>query len=240
VWSETNQTLNFTEKGGFMQSVDLLFDAIRERRIAAAIALYREMETEGVIIKDGLTPLLYCAYAGLHDVASALIDAGVHPDLFESVALGRLTEFFRNIRPDINLDDTSSDGWTALHLAAFGAQREMAEELIRRGATVQVLSENDLKNSPLHAAIAGANDPGFVKFLLSMGADPNAKDASGVTPLHLAASRGNEASIKVLLEAGAKETTDNSGKLPADYALERDHPEILGLFKETPQPAART
>ena len=40
--------------------------------------------------------------------------------------------------------------------------------------------------------------------LLEAGADPNAKDLSGNTPLHYASSDGYTAVVEMLLNAGAK------------------------------------
>lgn len=68
-----------------------------------------------------------------------------------------------------------------------------------------------------------------VELLLDSGADPNAVDTSGQTPLHAAAAHGGYPRIVgLLLDAGADpRTRDNHGKLPVDYAEQR------GIFNGT-------
>ena len=59
-----------------------------------------------------------------------------------------------------------------------------------------------------------------VQMLLSHGADPNACDVNGRTPLHLVAGSGKRKSvISLLIDAGAqRDARDDDGKTPLDYA----------------------
>lgn len=66
--------------------------------------------------------------------------------------------------------------------------------------------------------------PELVHLLLRYGANIEARDQSGCTPLHLAASRGNPAIVDILLEKGAcptAQTTD--GETPLMKALDAGH-----------------
>ena len=54
----------------------------------------------------------------------------------------------------------------------------------------------------LHAALSQSSKPRAVQELLAAGADPNAADAHGQTPLMLAAARFEPATVKCLLAAG--------------------------------------
>ena len=55
--------------------------------------------------------------------------------------------------------------------------------------------------------------------MLERGADPNAKDDDGLTPLHDAALWGHVEIVKILLERGADpQIADNGGHIPLDYA----------------------
>lgn len=58
-----------------------------------------------------------------------------------------------------------------------------------------------------------------VQTALEKGANPNAKDNIGWTPLHFAALRGHVEIVKLLLERGAVPwIADNGGQIPLDYA----------------------
>lgn len=58
------------------------------------------------------------------------------------------------------------------------------------------------------------------QYLLSVGADPNSKTVDGITPLHMAAQRGNIAILRVLLRYRANiNSLDRNGWTPTDRAL---------------------
>ena len=82
-----------------------------------------------------------------------------------------------------------------------------------------------MRNTPLHAAIAGKRDHALITRLLDRGADVNTAAGGGITPLHLAASRGDVPLIDVLLAHGAQPTETDDGQTPIDLARERGHPE---------------
>ena len=58
-----------------------------------------------------------------------------------------------------------------------------------------------------------------ITYLLSAGADPNALDKSGVTPLHRAVRTRSLAAVRALLDGGANPLLPNgSGSTPMDLA----------------------
>jgi ankyrin repeat protein len=103
-------------------------------------------------------------------------------------------------------------GDTALHVAAGAALRARN----RRGA------------EPLHAAAVGSPgadtwDPGaqaaMIGRLTDAGADPNAVDMDGVTPLHRAVRTRSAAAVEALLAGGADAGRKNgSGSTPLRLA----------------------
>ena len=71
----------------------------------------------------------------------------------------------------------------------------------------------------LHQAARLTSNPTIVRLLLQAGADPNAPDDDGLTPLHHAVSNRNPMVATHLLDAGADlNTRENDGYTPLHYA----------------------
>jgi Ankyrin repeats (many copies)/Ankyrin repeat len=109
-------------------------------------------------------------------------------------------------------------GATALHVAAAAYRAEIIRELIGLGADVHVRNRRGAE--PLHAAAVGnpaspVFDPqaqvAAIACLIAAGADPNATDASGVTPLHRAVRTRCAEAVRALLEHGADAGRTNDG-----------------------------
>jgi hypothetical protein len=101
-------------------------------------------------------------------------------------------------------------GDTALHVAAAAYRADIARTLIAMGSNVR--ARNRRGAEPLHYASDGTPgssrwDPtaqaAIVACLIGAGADPNAVDKSGVTPLHRAVRTRCTGAVRALLEGGA-------------------------------------
>ena len=69
----------------------------------------------------------------------------------------------------------------------------------------------------------------IVEYLISKGANIEAKDNDDQTPLHWASKHGNTNVVKYLVSKGANKTTrDKDGKIPCDLA---DTDEIRIILK---------
>jgi len=83
----------------------------------------------------------------------------------------------------------------------------------------------------LHQVVA-SGDIDLVRSLLSKGADVNAKDRSGRTPLHYAARWGHKDVAELLLAKDADvNVKDNRGQTPLSLAEEEEHKEIVELLR---------
>jgi hypothetical protein len=119
-------------------------------------------------------------------------------------------------------------GDTALHVAAAGYQRELAQSLVARGANVR--ARNRRGAEPLHYAADGGPDAEHwepvaqrevIAYLIEAGADPNALDNSGVAPLHRAVRSRCSAAAGALIEGGADPRLKNkSGSTPLHLAVQ--------------------
>nr|6MWQ_A Chain A, DARPin, Muscle-type aldolase chimeric fusion [synthetic construct]6MWQ_B Chain B, DARPin, Muscle-type aldolase chimeric fusion [synthetic construct]6MWQ_C Chain C, DARPin, Muscle-type aldolase chimeric fusion [synthetic construct]6MWQ_D Chain D, DARPin, Muscle-type aldolase chimeric fusion [synthetic construct] len=90
-------------------------------------------------------------------------------------------------------------------------------------------SGSDLGKKLLEAARAGQDDE--VRILMANGADVNALDRFGLTPLHLAAQRGHLEIVEVLLKCGADvNAADLWGQTPLHLAATAGHLEIVEVL----------
>jgi hypothetical protein len=95
---------------------------------------------------------------------------------------------------DVNMK-LDGDGWTALHYAASAGAEDIAEYLLKKGASPNAADRN--KWTPLHFA-AGAGRLGVVIELLKSGADPNLRTVEGRTAYGWANLREHKEIAEVL------------------------------------------
>lgn len=217
-----NQFLKSIQTGATAEVADAV-------ELDPALAEYRDAQ--------GVSALLWAIYCGQPLVRDFLIDRltahGVALDLFEAASLGdepQLTAIL-DASPSA-IEAFSGDGWTALHLAsAFGTAGAVAL-LLKRGARVDAVSANPQRNQPLHAALALGKDSVIIQTLLAHGADANAAQAGGYTPIFSAASANRRDLAELLLRHGANPHQRNDqGKTPADYARERGHNDLASWLE---------
>lgn len=208
-----------------MTAVRPLMHAIQQRDLAAAkAALERDASQATDPLPGGLSPLLFALYNGALEIAELL--RGFRPlDVFEAAAINDARRVAELVAADPSVAEGHSvDGWTPLHLAAFLGSREACFVLLGLGAPIDAISQNPMSNTPMHAAIAGPAGESLAPLLIGFGADVHYVGGSGVTALHLAASRGFEGLVKLLLARGVDHSLrTEDDKTAADIARERGH-----------------
>jgi ankyrin repeat protein len=72
-----------------------------------------------------------------------------------------------------------------------------------------------------------------IELLVRRGATPNARAASGITPLHNAASRGAAPAVEALLRLGADPSAHmDTGQTPAMIASAKNHTIIARRLRD--------
>lgn len=167
--------------------------------------------------------LISTAHGGNLDLARHLMKAGADPSAY-----------------------CPQQGWTPLHGAADGVQKDMALLLLDNGANIHAVTEPS-RESALHLAIQPARyyshhkideyrekekrRLALVRLLLDRGVDVMTKDSKGNTPLHTFFASGFNtpstedldtplAILQCLIERGADlKSTNHEGQTPRDIAI---------------------
>jgi uncharacterized protein len=188
--------------------------------------------------EQGVSPILAAIYNNQHAVLGELIRRISNLDIWEASATGHLLRVKELLDQDPSLLNAfSPDGFTPLGLAAFFGRKAILEELIRRGADVNIPSNNTMKVQALHSAVAQQNQAlalQMSEMLLKRGAGVNATQSGGWTPLHEAAFHGEIELVRLLLAWGADETIkSDDGKTPIDLALQQGHADVTEVLQST-------
>lgn len=167
---------------------------------------------------DGVSALLLARYRGRADLVELLRPAAEPLDLHEAAALGDTARLDALLRSGADVGAPSTDGFTALHLAAFFGGPGPVRTLVQAGADPNAVAAGGMRVTPLHSA-AAARDAASVKALLEAGAAVDAAQAGGHTPLMAAARNQDEAGVRALLAAGADPDRPNDeGRTAHDLA----------------------
>lgn len=176
------------------------------------------------------TPLLTAIYNGRTEMADILLNYGAKPThengdgwnaLHAAVQTSnmpiakRLVEEFKM---DVNAEDAG--GYTLLHRAIRNDDTQMVHYLLQNGASPVTLCGCDLGEdayyeSSLH--LLSKDNVELATALIDYGADINALDSDGTTPLYMACSKKHSGVALLLLSKGAK-TTKCRGRSIVDVA----------------------
>ena len=134
----------------------------------------------------------------------------------------------------------NSVGYSPLMLSAAMCNPQLISLLLQHDALPNAKTTN-LGMSPLHCAMTGPSSlyenrsAAVIKLLLSAGAEKDARDFEGKTPLMTAARYNCAVGVRVLLENNADPAlVDNKGRTPLDLAHERKSEEVVKVFSAKP------
>ena len=182
---------------------------------------------------QGVSALLLAIYNGQTLTRDYLLACLPELDIFEAAAAGRCQRLQALLtRHPEKLDDFSPDGWSPLHLAAAFGGPKTSCILLARGAKLARISRNPQRRQPLHSAVAIGRSVITARCLIESGADVNARQSGGYTPLHQASALGHVEMVSLLLESGANPALNCEWKkTPVDYALERNHATVANMLR---------
>ena len=195
--------------------------------------------------KTPATPLYYAALCGFHDLVGLLTtkkpqdvnaDGGWHVRPLLAALAGehfQTVDFLRHNGADLHVR-RGRFGTNPLHAAAFSGKFDVVRKLIEYDPS-DVNARDDNGFTPLIWASGGRHfkDTSVPRFLLDHGADINAQDQLGRTPLHRASYIGALEVVRLLLEHGADvEVKGNDGMTAFQEAAEEGHDEVVKLLRE--------
>ena len=180
------------------------------------------------------SPLSSAAWGGNEDLARLLIEKGADVDKgwnsdspLEVAAKENKVAMVALLLATGAKPNGGRDRGEPLYIASFRGYDEIVRKLLDAHADPRLCKkclDVSLRYSP-SLATAG--------LLLAHGADANARDETGGTPLHAAATRGRVELVRLLLAHDAKpEIADNSGKTAGDFAHRNGDAEIEALLAE--------
>lgn len=187
---------------------------------------------------SGISMIMLAQYYGRAEMVQLLIQHNAQIDLYDASAIGDAERAAGWLVMQPQLANTfSPDGFTPLGLTAFFGHLETADVLLTYHADPNTASNNPMHAAPLHSAVAG-NHYDVAAKLVEAGADVNAVQADGFTPLMGAAQNGNLQMVELLLAHGAdmsarvdKHAAQFADMTALDIAKQANAPEVVARLK---------
>ncbi|ETN58244.1 ion channel nompc [Anopheles darlingi] len=182
---------------GGMHGLATNFVALSYRRRQRKQAATWKQIVRANFLQKGKIPLLLAVEAGNQSMCRELLSSQTADQLkpHRGAPVSWLTPLHRGKKA--NVTATTTNGDTALHLAARRKDVEMARILIDYGANVDV--QNGEGQTALHIA-AAEGDEAMVKYFYTVRASAGITDFQDRTPMHLAAENGHASIIEILAD----------------------------------------
>jgi ankyrin repeat protein len=222
--------------GGFEKQTALHRAACRNQHACLRLLVQRGADVRARDFPDNAYALHVAAAVGDLETINLLVEAGSdvigEADDYEVGVLGWAT-CFRRVRDDVAaylLDHGARlNLWTAIALDRADSVRSLVSH--NPNLLGARMARNWHRRTPLHHA-AAKNQPGMIRLLLDLGANPNATDATGATPLTTATQENADSGVvSMLIEAGAGLdflTAINLKRYDLAEAMLRDDPAPIG------------
>ena len=182
---------------------------------ASAILKIKDEDLKEVLdAKDfgGNTVIFHAAEINKEDIFNLLISSGA------------------SVRDDEGNLIRNNRKMTPLMIAAKGANKVIISEYINP-LDKDVLEVDDIGNTPMHylaMGLGGDGVPDILGSFIELGADINAKNIDGRSPLIQAVLSGNSDLVRELIEMGADvNTADKYGNTPLIYACLLNNEEVI-------------
>lgn len=222
--------------GGFEKATPLHLAVLRNQHAATRLLIERGADLDRREFPDNAAPLHFAALHGDLEMIRLLVEAGAdidgNGDDHGVGVLGWAT-CFGDVRQEVAAyllaHGAKLNLWTAIALDRTDELRAMIAA--DRSLLAARMTRNQHRCTPLHHAVR-KNRRRIVQLLLELGADPNARDATGATALTTASEAGADPNIVAALSAAGLKpdllTLVNMGRYDEAEAMLRDDPSRIG------------
>ncbi len=222
--------------GGFEKATALHLAVMRNQHAAIRLLIERGADLNRREFPDNAAPLHFAAVHGDMETIRLLVEAGAdldgNGDDHGVGVLGWAT-CFGDVRHEVAgyllAHGAKLNLWTAIALDRADELRAMLAK--DRSLLSARMSRNQHRCTPLHQAVR-KNRLRIVQLLLELGADPNARDATGATALTTASEVGADPGIVAALSAAGLKpdllTMVNMARYGEAEAMLRDDPSRIG------------